>query len=529
MYKLIIADDEKVIQEGLLRQIDWAKLGFEVVGAFSDGDEVIEYLNSMPVDVVLSDIMMTHIGGIEIARYVQKMDLPCKVVFISGHKEFELALQAIKYGVQDYVLKPSKEEDIESVFHKIRQELDEKRKRQEEQELINEHWTQMRHVLEENFMINLVMGALDREMDIKQRMEFLYPEVDDERSPCMLADLSVVEYDRFIQEQWNYGSEQFSDAVYNFVRIFRENAYFHVIYKHKERIRLFALAKETVQAKEELFRMCQELIEKFAKEFREIFCVNISVEIKAVFENVYQVTELREEIARRDHQYEMTEALLQEQKKLILTNIMTGNISAAQKIVKTLLQSLSEGDLHASRQFVVDLFSHMNEMLRENNQPLYKLIQPFVDYHSILNAATSREIELYCNRILDKMKSREGMYDQFNHSGLVNRIKAYVQEHIREDILLENVANEVFLSTVHISRVFKKQTGESFQQYVIRKKMEKAAELFHDPQYKVYQVSEYLGYKTTRYFAKVFQSCFGYYPSQYRKEVLDLKEVADEE
>lgn len=529
MYKLVIADDEKVIQEGLLHQVDWEQLGFEIVGAFCDGDEVIEYLNTMPVDVVLTDIMMPHIGGIEIARYVKNMELPCKIVFISGHKEFELALQAIKYGVQDYILKPSKEEDIENTFYKIRRELDEKKEQADEQNLVKERWAQMRHIWEENFLINLVMGAFDKNADIKQKMQFLYPEIEDEKAPCILADLTIAEYDRFLEEKWNYSSDQFADAVYNFVRIYRDIGKFHVIYKQKERICLFVILNEYAKGEIDKDVLCSEHLSTFAREFQEIFGVEITLKIEAVFSNVYQVSELREKITRKDHQYKTMISLLQEQKKMILTNIMMGNISVSQKILKNLLKSLSDGNLHDVRQFVVELFSSMNEMLRENNLPLFKLIHPFVDYHSILSVASLRELEIYCNRILDKMKSRESLSDQYSNSGLVNHIKAYVQDHIQEDILLENVANEVFLSTVHLGRIFKKQTGENFQQYVTRKKMEKAAELFHDPHYKVYQVSEYLGYKTPWYFAKVFYRCMGYYPSQYRKEVLNMQGVEDEE
>ena len=101
--------------------------------------------------------------------------------------------------------------------------------------------------------------------------------------------------------------------------------------------------------------------------------------------------------------------------------------------------------------------------------------------------------------------------------------------HILEDIRLEDAANEIFISTTHLSRIFKQQTGETFLQYVTKKKMEKAAELLSDPHYKIYQVGECLGYKTPRYFSKLFYNVLGYYPSQYRREILHFREESDEE
>ncbi len=529
MYSLIIADDEKIIREGLTTQIDWNNLGFEIVGAYSDGSEIIDFLDSMPVDVVLTDIMMTHIGGIDVARYIHDTGIPSKVVFISGHKEFELALQAIRYGVEEYILKPSKVEQVEAVFTKIRNELDAKARDQEYRDSVERRWEKLHPIIEEKFLSNLVIGALEDKEDIKRRMQLLYPEIMVEYCPCVLMNLEIKNYGSFIQEEWNYNSGQFEDAVYNFVAMYQGIASFHVVYKYKEKIRLFAIMKEYRNSKEENEALCRMQVEQFGRQFREIFGTEISIEVNRVFEQIYQVTQWREDMIRKDDRQDDAEILLQEQKKMILTNIMQGNISTAQKILDHLLNSLAKDDMRYCRNVLVDIFSCISEQLRENNQQLFKVLQPFIDYHIILNMDTPKELERYCKRIFDKMKSKESMPNQFNKNAMVNRIKGYIQEHIFEDILLEDVGNAVFLSNTHLSRIFKTQIGEPFSQYVTRKKMEKAAELLHDPQYKVYQVGEMLGYKTARYFSKVFNNVMGYYPGQYRKDVLHMGECADEE
>lgn len=128
MYTVIIVDDEKTIRDGLTHIVDWKALGYEIVATFGDGEEVIEYLNSMPVDVILTDIKMVHLSGIDIARYVQESGLLCKVVFLSGYREFELARQGMKYGVNDYVLKPSTMEEIQEIFIRIKNSLDDRKK-----------------------------------------------------------------------------------------------------------------------------------------------------------------------------------------------------------------------------------------------------------------------------------------------------------------------------------------------------------------------------------------------------------------
>ena len=129
MYRLIIADDEKRIRQGLKNIVDWESLGFEVTELFSDGQDVIEYLDYMIPDVILTDIKMNHVSGLDVAKYVFEHHLPCRVVLVSGYQEFELAVQGLKYGAEDYLLKPTEVDKLEETFWKIKRELDEARER----------------------------------------------------------------------------------------------------------------------------------------------------------------------------------------------------------------------------------------------------------------------------------------------------------------------------------------------------------------------------------------------------------------
>ena len=253
------------------------------------------------------------------------------------------------------------------------------------------------------------------------------------------------------------------------------------------------------------------------------------MEIQSIFENVYQVIDERERILAGSIRQESADMHLQEQKKLVLSNVMLGNISAAQKILHSILKNLKWEAAQQRAQFLVGLFSSISEFLRDNNPALFQEVQPFINYQSMLNMSTEEEVRSYCDRIFNKMKMKEGAEAHTDMDSIIHRAKLYINEHIFEDLSLEDVAEELFLSTAHLSRMFKKQTGESFLQYVTRKKMNKAVELLHDPQYKTYQIGELLGYKTSRYFSRLFHSFIGYYPSQYRKQVLNMGGAGDEE
>ena len=103
MYSVAIADDEVCIREGLRDLVEWHKLGFSLVGAFEDGDELISLLERQPPDLLVTDIRMNRCSGLEVAKYIQEHNLRTRVILISGYKEADLAMSAIRYGVKNYV------------------------------------------------------------------------------------------------------------------------------------------------------------------------------------------------------------------------------------------------------------------------------------------------------------------------------------------------------------------------------------------------------------------------------------------
>ena len=124
MYKLVIVDDESKIRLGLMNHYPWVELGFEVVGNFADGRMALDFMNENRVDVVLTDIRMPVMTGIELAQQIRERHPHTNVIFLSGYADFDYARQAIVNSVKDYILKPVKYDNIMSVFNLMKQELD---------------------------------------------------------------------------------------------------------------------------------------------------------------------------------------------------------------------------------------------------------------------------------------------------------------------------------------------------------------------------------------------------------------------
>ena len=124
MYKLIVVDDESEIREGLCNFFPWDHLGFEIKAQFGDGRQALEYLLSHPIDVMLCDIKMPFMTGLELANELHLRKSTVKIVLLSGYQEFDYAREALRYGVREYIVKPTKYDELIKVFSKIKEELD---------------------------------------------------------------------------------------------------------------------------------------------------------------------------------------------------------------------------------------------------------------------------------------------------------------------------------------------------------------------------------------------------------------------
>lgn len=527
MYSVVIADDEKIIRSGLSKAIDWEGIGFCVRGVFSDGSEILDFLKQEVPDAILTDIKMSRVSGIDVARYVFENQLPCKVVFLSGYKEFELAVQGMQYGVEDYLLKPTNVKKLQETFEKLKAGLDRVRNQQKQDSEEHERLDEMLPYLQEQFFSDLVFGCMDQDREqIQNRMRLLFPEFPAETTACVLADLVIEDYKQYIREIWTDGFDPFRLELEKFLRQNGGDVSFYLIYKSNEKIRLFGFWPDADmhKQKEAACRALDKLVE--ALETR--FGFHARYELLEVMQNVFQMESYREQLAFSDSDQE--NEFLSEQLRLIITNVCLGNFTAAEKILDDVLRELQDTYEGYRNHVMIDLFSGMAAALRDDQPRLYEYLHSHCSYRVIQGTAHVDNLRAYCRKLLEGMQTQAGKQKSNEDTDcLISRVQAYIQQHITEEISLETAAGQLYLSSSYLSRLFKKQTGESFVQYVTRKKIEKAIELLHDSQYKTYQVGEYLGYKTPRYFARLFRQQTGMNPSEYRSRVLHIGGSFDQE
>lgn len=143
-YRILLADDEEQFRSTIVNCFPWNQFGFEISSQASNGEEALKYLKRFQYDMVLSDIQMPIMSGIELAKYSMKMENAPYFIFLSGYQEFEYAKKAIEYGVKNYIVKPIRFDELSEILIKVRKELDEKKGNQNcteksFEEIVNEY------------------------------------------------------------------------------------------------------------------------------------------------------------------------------------------------------------------------------------------------------------------------------------------------------------------------------------------------------------------------------------------------------
>lgn len=140
MYKLILADDEVLIRNNMMQSVHWEEHGFQVIGCYSNGDEVLDALGEELPDLIITDINMPYVDGIEVAKFLHQNYPQIKVLFLTGYNEFEYAKKAMEHGVTQYILKPVTAADIYRILDEMKELLDSENKELDNRMKLEEFW-----------------------------------------------------------------------------------------------------------------------------------------------------------------------------------------------------------------------------------------------------------------------------------------------------------------------------------------------------------------------------------------------------
>ena len=516
-YKLVIADDKSIILDGLTKLVDWGSMGFEIVGSFCNGEEVINYIEKNEVDVVLTDIKMPICSGIEVAKYIHEKNLAIFVILISAYKDFKLAREAISYNVNHYMLKPTKLDEINTVFNEIKQQLD-SQKNKETISQSNFEDIEIKKIMQRHFFSDLFWGILCETDEAKKRADDAGYDYDVFHNPITFLSIKIDTNNENIKDAQDF-KDYLNVSMYPIFekRILAGTAY--LICNINKTI-YYAFTFNSNIAFGEINDKLKRFFERKKEEIKMLFGYDTKLERNDIYDSVEQYIGIlnsekensiniysSNDITGLQHQ----DIAINEYIRQISQYINEMEADFAIQIFRKLIRKYLELPTSGFKIFLTGLFVYILDSvgcknLFSNNDCSYKFEEGADNEEMIYN---SEKIILH---LIDEKKNHEMQSKNI----IIQEAKEFIEKNYSKDIGLDEISRHVYLSPSYFSRLFKQEMDVNFTEYIRQLRVNKAIELMSQIQYKIYDISRLVGYTNIRYFYKVFKQITGYTPSEYR-------------
>lgn len=524
MYRLLLLDDEELVLNGIQKVYDLAGHGFSVVGAFSNPLKAAEELEGLKPDLVITDVKMPRMDGLEFASLVKKINPETEVVILSGYDDFSYVQAAVKLGISDYLLKPIKKNDFVAMLDRMAERIRDRqsRKSQEEQmqELLQNSYTELKNryflaLTEENRREEGLEEALRKHGQNEFEDEpFMMIKIDTDRISPELDYMS--EIGKLNQEieaiLTDYGSvlDFWTDESLFFV-LYNLQAEYHG--KVKETIREFLEQKdgeglELAAGFSDIHRGREELFEARNDCVRQIFMAEANIadtsDANPLHRREMNLTIPYTEIEDLFH------AILVTDRQAILNTLDRIYVKPAGNA------HVLYRDYAASISFLILLRIYQMQNKYDAQDQIAR--QELLDLKYLRREYPGMEeqkklVSEICLEIADLVSGQKVAAP----SKMVQAAVEYINRHFAENISLQDVADKINISKNYLCDIFKKEVGVNFINYVTNLRIEKAKEYLVHTDMKMYEVSSAVGYNDYAYFAQIFKKHTGTTLSAYRK------------
>ena len=510
-YSLIIADDEKFARESLAKIVKWDELGFDLIDSYCDGAQVLEHLKDHPVDCLLIDIQMIKVSGLEVAEFIHKNSLPTKVVFLTGHKNFEYARKAVEYKVEHYLVKPLSLREIKRVFSIIRKNLDERTSRERLIEERQDTYNRLINYEKEQFIVEITTFADPRRID--RRLEHVGLSPGELARACIVFSVNIAEDENLRNFLNTYGLQELRELLTKTLRTFDDELDFYALELFGYRMKGLLLENKGGRLKRS-----ESDRERFERSVGRLInmALGLTAQVRFIkyFPSLMDVTGSFFEASDLDEGFK---SQFSQQKKLLMTYIIGLEPELALPLFDSIVAQCHALGLGGAINQVILFFSTVIAQLGDE----FPILQDtFINRVSVVNAAHMRsedELTEWGRQMISMLIDLLAKHGYVDNS--IQKIRRFIDERFSQDITLSDVAEQVHLHPVYISKIFKEKTGMTFTEYLTDVRIETAARLLQQPGIYVYEVCEKVGYQNIKHFYKVFRRKKGCSPTEYRERI----------
>lgn len=522
LYRVLLVDDEEDIREGISRKMDWLGLGFSLVGEAANGQDALELAESLRPDVILTDIKMPFMDGLELCRILTDRLPAARFVVFSGFDAFEYAKQAIQMNVVEYILKPINADELSAVLRRLKDQLDRERAERRNVELLRSRYTENLPVLRELFYANLLDGHIEPGTE-RERAAHLDIDLQGEEWAVGLAyigsdrrdALSTLSVQKLLEESLT------ADRC----RLTLYNDWVAVIVSLTESFTIC-----------DLIRVLDRVCTLAASYLGLTLTVGVGAPCKELSGMARSAAEARTALEYRsmvgrgqviyigDLEPDGGQVLTFEEadERTLTAAVRLGSEQEVRDAAAALAGKIREANPSAGQYnlFLMELVTHLMKMTRRSGVGVEEVFGTGFSLPIQDSALPSlEELEGWCAERYLRLRTLIRRRQTDSAGQTVEAAKEYIRQHYAEsDLSVEKLCAYLHLSSTYFSTLFKRETGTSFTAYVTTVRMEAAAEAIRGTEEKTYLIAQRCGYEDPNYFSYVFKRHFGVTPTKYRSE-----------
>ncbi|MFC5469589.1 helix-turn-helix domain-containing protein [Cohnella suwonensis] len=523
MYRLLIADDEYPIREGLKHLIVETFDSIKTIALAEDGETALRLIGEFKPDIVILDINLPDMSGLEVARLIRENDSDIPLLFLTGYESFAYIREAVGLQAADYLLKPVTKDELASGLRRATDSLQRWKRAEDGIEQSNR---KQRAMAQEYALLDLLLQRRFVDDTIEQLLILECPALAGGGPFVVLC----CDLDAMPDSVTENGDAQLFG--YAFCKLATEaaaavtGALGAVI--SPDRV-IIVLAQVGIQTAADVVLQVRSVL-------TETLDISVTVGISRKIHHLSKLSEgYREAVHAAEHKgwvgngqvipfesvqiAEMTQQVLLDKELILISEIRAGNDGAVSAILRTWSAQLTEMPSRQVKLMATQLVLFVMRVVQslrlhdehgDRQYPLLALSQ-MQNGNEIIRYVSSYFVQV--GRLI--RESREAVVPR-----MFEQAKAWVRERLHEDASLNGLARHLHLSPKYLSSRFKQVTGENFADFLTRVRFERARELLLDPDRKVGEVAEAVGFGDTNYFSIAFKKNTGLTPTEFRKRYL---------
>ncbi|WP_168121314.1 response regulator [Paenibacillus sp. HB172176] len=521
MYKVLLVDDESFVRNGLRNLIDWNSCGFEVVAEADNGEDGLEQILRLNPELVITDIRMPVIDGLELIRRTnEEKAVNPGFIIISGYNDFSYAQQAVRFGVHDFILKPVDEDVMMQTLRRLRDKFDQDCQERDEKE----------RMLHAQMIADVVKDDVDeadlalwmKQLNLTRRDRIIY----------MFMELN----DRF---PWENNRPEPKNTVEQVRKIVMESAEIVPrIYLYEHRNRLGWILPAAVPAHRQMDLRCfacelQRRLSRMMNQTTYVYAgkpVNTISDLKESIQTAkdalqYKYTDEKSAVVLYSDSatsplcyIDMDAELYQRMSDSIEEQNENGIITLTEQIFNQfmVLRFAPEAIKLTIHRHVTSILKIMNRMNVEEDE--LASLKPIMSWQDV-NVSFAALKKLFLDFVLESAELVAKQRKE-NSKGGIQKIKEYIEAHYKENLSLKSIAGLFFMNPVYLGQLFKKTYGIYFNDFLLQIRVGEAKRLLRQTDMRIYEIADEIGFSNPDYFVTQFERAEKLSPSEYRNKLI---------